>query len=98
MSLQMVRFRTAPEQIPEVTQQIEALFTAVHDAAPPGIRYLALREADEPAFTLILELPDRADNPLLSIPAALEYRSHLSGWTDDDVTPRPHTVLGRYSA
>ncbi|RVW01756.1 hypothetical protein [Rhodococcus spongiicola] len=98
MSLQIVRFRTAPEQIPEVTQQIEAIFTAVHETAPPAMRYLALREADEPVFTLILELPDGADNPLLSIPAALEYRSHLPSWTDDDVTPRPHTIVGRYSA
>lgn len=38
MSVHTVRFRTAPQQIPIVTEQIEALFAAVRTAAPQGMR------------------------------------------------------------
>jgi hypothetical protein len=98
MSVQTARFRIPPRQILAVTEQIEVLFAAVHAAAPPGMRYTVLRENDGAVFTLILELTDGVDNPLPSIPAAAAFRSWLASQTDDDVTPRACTVLGRYSA
>lgn len=91
MSVPTVRFRTSPEQI-------EALFAAVHAAAPQEMQYIALQETDEPVFTLILELLDGAENPLPSIPGAAAFRSWLPSQTDDDPAPRPCTVVGRYSA
>lgn len=97
MIVQTVRFRTTPQQITAVTEQIEVLFAALRAAAPRGVRYTALHETEDPVFTLILELPDGAENPLPSIPAAAAFRSRLPGWTDDDVAPRLCTVLGRYS-
>lgn len=98
MSVQIIQFRTTPERISEATQQIDALFTAIHDAAPSAMHYTALRDADEPLFTLILELPDGASNPLLSIPAAATFRGWMAGQTQDDVTPRSCLVVGNYSA
>lgn len=98
MSLQTIRFVTSPEQSSAVTEQIEALFAAVHAAAPPNMQYIALRETDGPVFTLILELADGAENPLLSVPAAVDFRNWLPGQTDDDLAPRSCTVVGRYSA
>ncbi|ASR37500.1 hypothetical protein BAY61_23660 [Prauserella marina] len=98
MSVQIVRFRTTPEKVPAVTEEIEAVFAAVKAVAPQGMRYTALRETDEPEFTLILELPDGADNPLPSIPAAAAFRGWLPDQTDDNPAPRSCTVVGRYSA
>ncbi|MEU3272864.1 hypothetical protein ABZ639_18650 [Saccharomonospora sp. NPDC006951] len=98
MNVQIVRFRTTSEQAAAVAEQIDAVFAAVKAVAPQGMRYTALRETDEPEFTLILELPDGADNPLPSIPAAAAFRAWLPGQTDDDPAPRPCTVVGRYSA
>lgn len=98
MSVQTLRFRTTHQQAPTVSEEITALFAAVQAAAPPGIRYTALREADEPVFTLILELADATENPLPSIPAAVAFRNWLPTQTDDDLTPRPCTMLSRYSA
>lgn len=98
MSVQTVRFRTSPEQSSAVIDQIEALFAAVHAATPQEMQYTALRETDEPVFTLILELPDGAENPLPSIPAAVAFRSWLPSQTDDNLTPRSFTVVGGYSA
>lgn len=98
MSVQTVGFRTTPEQVPAVTEQIEAVFAAVHAAAPQRMRYTALLETDEPVFTLVLELPDGAGNPLPSIPAAVVFRNWLPSNTDDDPMPRSCTIVGRYSA
>ncbi|WP_230535670.1 hypothetical protein [Streptomyces sp. OUCMDZ-3434] len=98
MSVQTVRFRTSPEQVPVATERINALFDAVHAAAPRDMRYIALRETGEPVFTLILELPDGTENPLPSIPAAVAFRRWLSGRTEDDPAPCSCTVVCRYSA
>lgn len=98
MSVQIVRFRTSPEHSAAVADEIATLLAAVHVAAPAALQYVALRETDEPVFTFILELPDGAQNPLPSIPAAVSFRSWLPGQTDEDPTPRSCTVLGRYSA
>ncbi len=99
MSVHIVRFRISPEHIEMVTQQIEAIFTALREAASsPSIRYVALRDDVDPVFTLILELPEGAANPLLSIPEALAFRESLAGWAHDDAAPRSNTVVGRYCA
>jgi len=98
MSVQMIRFHTSRDQRVAVIEQIEALFAGVHAAAPQQMQYIALQENDEPAFTLILELPDGVENPLPSIPAAAAFRSWLPTHPDDHPAPRPCTVVGRYSA
>lgn len=98
MSVQMVRFRTTPELAPVAAEQIETVFAAVQAAAPAGVKYTALQEADAPVFTLILELPDGVDNPLPSIPAAAAFRSWMMSHADDDTAPRSCTIVGRYSA
>lgn len=98
MSVQIVRFRTDPGEVHEVTQQIEHLFAAVREAAPPGMRYTALQEGDEPLFTLILELSDVADNPLPEIPQAVVFRRGVAAWAGGPVASRLCNVLGRYPA
>ncbi|WP_430335884.1 hypothetical protein [Rhodococcus sp. ACT016] len=98
MTVQTVRFQTSPEHADAVVEQIAALFDAVHAAAPKGLKYFAVRETDEPVFMLLLELPEDAENPLPSIPAAAAFRAWLPTQTDDDPAPRACTVLGRYDA
>ena len=98
MTVQTVRFRTSPEHADSAVEQITALFDAVHAAAPEGMKYLALRDGDEPAFTLILKLPDGSENPLPAIPEAAAFREWLPHHTFDDPRPRACTVLGWYSA
>ncbi|ORM38305.1 hypothetical protein [Williamsia sp. 1135] len=96
MSVQMVRFRIAREQIPEVTAQISATIDALRVAAPQGVTYTAFRDTEEPSFTLILELAEGTENPLPTLPEAAVFRRVLAGHTDDDAVPRAITVIGRY--
>jgi hypothetical protein len=96
MSVHIVRFSTDAERIPEVEAAIEALFAAVHDAAPAGIEYTAARVGDGAEFLLTLDLADT--NPLLGIPEATEFRTRIAAWAGEPVPPQPLTVLGHYEA
>ncbi|MFF2328457.1 MULTISPECIES: hypothetical protein [unclassified Streptomyces] len=97
MSVQIVRFSTTTEQAPEAEDAIRVLFAAVDEAAPTGIEYTAVRVHEGPEFLLILNLADAGANPLLEIPAALEFRTKVVAWAGAPVPPQPVTVLGRYS-
>ncbi|MEU6644400.1 hypothetical protein ABZ863_17850 [Saccharomonospora sp. NPDC046836] len=97
MSVQIVRFSTSPEHVPEVEEAIDQLFTAVKEAAPAGLEYTAARVGDSPEFLLTLQLPDDAPNPLLGIEAAGEFRARIAGWAGVPVPPQTLDVLGRYA-
>jgi hypothetical protein len=94
MSVQIIRFNTDAERIPDVEDAIRALFAAIEEAAPTGIDYDAVRVGDGAEFLLTLRLTGA--NPLLDIPEALEFRAKVAEWTGAPVPPRPVTVLGRY--
>lgn len=97
MSLQIVRFSTASQQIPRVEEAIRTLFAAIEAAAPAGIDYTAMRVGDGPEFLLTLRLADADANPLLDIPEALAFRTRIAHWAGGPVPPQPVAVLGRYS-
>ncbi|ONK14037.1 hypothetical protein [Streptomyces sp. MP131-18] len=105
MSVQIVRFSTGTEQVPEVEEAIRKLFAAVEEAAPTGIDYTAVRVGDGAGdetgegaeFLLALRLADPDANPLLGIREALDFRTAIAAWAGTPVAPRPATVLGRYS-
>lgn len=98
MSVQTIRFHTHSEDTAETTQRIESLLAALHAAAPPQLRYLALRQHDEPVFTLILELAEGADNPLPAIDEAASFRDWLPDHTHDDTVPKQCSIIGKYYA
>jgi hypothetical protein len=97
MSVQIVRFRTEPERVPEVEEAEGRLFAAVRDAAPAGIEYTATRAGDGPEFLLTRQLPEGAPNPLLGLPEAGAFRARAAGWAGGPVPPAPLHVTGRYT-
>lgn len=94
MSIQIVRFTTDAEQVPDVERAIKKLFAAVEDAAPTGIEYAAARVGNAD-FVLTLQLTDA--NPLLQLQEALEFRGRIAEWAGAPVLPQPVTLLARYS-
>jgi hypothetical protein len=97
MSVQIVRFSTGTEQIPEAEEAIKKLFAAVEEAAPTGIDYTATRVGDGGEFQLTLRLTDADTNPLLGIQEALAFRAKIAEWAGAPVPPQPITVLAQYS-
>lgn len=96
MSVQIVRFRTATEHLPEVEEAVRGLFAAIEAAAPAGLDYTAVRVGDGAEFLLMLELAEGAVNPLPGIPEALAFRARVADWAGAPVPPQPVTVLARY--
>lgn len=97
MSVQIVQFRTDPQQVGEVEEAIRKLFAAVEEAAPPGIEYTAARVSDSSEFLLTLTFPDDAANPLLEIPEAGAFRGKVSQWAGRPVPPATLHLIGRYN-
>jgi hypothetical protein len=97
MSVQIVRFTTAPDRVPEVEEAVRDLFAAIEEAAPTGVEYTAARVGEDAEFLLVLRLDDPGANPLLGIREALGFRARIAGWAGAPVPPRPVTVLGRYA-
>lgn len=95
MSVQIVRFSTTVEQIPEVEAAIKKMFAAIDAAAPTGIEYTAARAGDGAEFLLTLQVTDA--NPLLEIEEALAFRAKVAKWVGAPVPPQPLAVLGHYS-
>lgn len=98
MSIQIVRFHTDPQHVPEVEEAIGRVFGAVRKAAPAGIAYTAARLGDSAEFLLALRLPDGAPNPLLEIPPAGAFRDNIAKGAGGPVPPVTLHVLGRYAA
>ncbi|MGI5220151.1 hypothetical protein [Nocardia sp. CA-290969] len=95
MSVQVLRFATRPDRIPEVEGAVTELFAAVAAAGAGGIGYTAMRPGGEPEFGLILR--GNEANPLPGIPAAREFSAKIAGWTGGPVLPRQAAVPGRYA-
>jgi len=96
MTVQMVRFATTKANIAEIETAVAAMFAAIDEAQPPGIRYAAGRLADGLTFLLILDLADGVENPLPSIPEARAFQQQMSAWATEPPTPQPITVLRSY--
>jgi hypothetical protein len=96
VSLQIVRFTAAQDNMTKVERGIERLFAAVHAAGPEEMRYLAARTADGPDFLLMLHLAGGAANPLPAIPEAAAFRQDMQRWALTPPAAEPMTVLGDY--
>lgn len=55
---------------------IRRVFSAIEQAQPAGVRYASSRLADGVgvSFVVLLKLEDGVDNPLMALPAVVEFR------------------------
>lgn len=96
MTVQMVRFTTTEVNIAGIEKAVAAMFAAIDEAQPPGIRYAAGRLADGLTFPLILDLADGVEHPLPSIPEARAFQQQMCAWATEPPTSQPITVLRSY--
>jgi hypothetical protein len=96
MSVLMVRPQIKPEAVNEVEQHVRALFSALDEAAPNGVRYSSLRVDGSDTFVILLELEDPDKNPLPDIPAFREFQARLAGCLAEPPVAEQLTVVGSY--
>jgi hypothetical protein len=97
MPVLMVRYEVKEDAVADVETGIQKLFSAIDDERPTGLRYAFCKLADGVTFMGLVQFDDGANNPLLGIAAATEFRENLRNWVvGDPPAPEPMDVVGSY--
>ena len=77
MPVLMVRSRIKPENAADAEAAIKKVFSAIEQAQPAGVRYASSRLADGITFVVLFEHEGGVDNPLVALPAVVEFQENL---------------------
>ena len=72
----MIRYRTMPEQSVENQRLIEQVFEELHQKAPIGVQYVALR-MDEGVFVHLVGVAEEGENPIPALDAFRDFRRDI---------------------
>jgi len=97
MSTVVVRYRTKPELADENQRLVEAVFRALAEKQPDGLRYVTLRLADE-TFVHVADVTADA-NPLSELDAFAAFTAGVAERCEpgEGPNPQPATVVGSYA-
>jgi quinol monooxygenase YgiN len=98
MSVTMIRAKVKPENIADIEASVKAMFAAIEQAKPQGIRYSSYRLPDGTSYLILLELDEGIDNPLPGMPAFRSFQENLKGWLAEPPATEPLTTLGAYTS
>ena len=96
MPVLMVRSKIKPEHAADAEAAIKKVFSAIEQAQPAGVRYASSRLADGTSFVVLFEAEDGVDNPLVALPAVVEFQENLKQWMAEPPTVEQMTVIGSY--
>jgi hypothetical protein len=96
MMLHMVSYRLKPDRVAENEQLVAAVYVALRQARPAGLRYATFRLDDGVSFVHIVSHAGTGSNPLTALPA---FQAFAAGVKDRCVeAPRrvELTEIGSY--
>lgn len=97
MSVMMLRAKVKSERVAEVEAAATAMFSAINEAKPAGVRYASTKLPDGETFVILLELEGTTDeNPLTAVPEFREFQANLKDWLAEPPVPEQLTVVGSY--
>ena len=93
----IVRYRTKPERAEENQQLVEAVFAALEQRRPEGLRYATFRLDDGVTFvhTASVETDDGA-NPLDALDEFKAFAAHVADRCDEPPTVTVAHLVGSY--
>lgn len=94
----MLRTKVKPDSAVEAEAGVKALFAALEEEKPQGIRYSSYRMSDGVTYVVLLEVQDGVDNPLPGIAAFRDFQSSLGGWLAEPPAPEQLTAIGDYQS
>jgi hypothetical protein len=94
MKRTVIRYRTKPEAAEENARLIAAVFRELAAAAPAGVRYMALRLADD-TFVHVVESAD-GPSPLPQLPALRAFQAGIAERCIETPRAAEATVVGAY--
>jgi hypothetical protein len=97
MSVMLFRATVKAERVEEVGAAARAVFAALEQAPPEGMRYAACKLSDGVNFVILLGLEEGTENPLPAAPAYREFLGRLRDWLVEPAGQEPLTVVGSYN-
>jgi hypothetical protein len=79
MTIVMMRANATREHADKIGTAAEAMFAAIENERPQGVRYSAYRVGDTEVFVILLELQEGTENPLPGITAVRTFQEDLRG-------------------
>lgn len=99
MTVMTIRANVQREQAGVVESTAKAMFAAINQAQPQGVRYTSYRVGDGATYLVLLELQDGVvENPLPGIGAFRSFQENLKGWLTEPPVPDQLMVVGEYRA
>jgi hypothetical protein len=91
----VIRYSTTPQTAEENSRLVRAVYAALGESRPDGLRYATFRLADGVSFVHVA-LHDAAANPLAELPAFQEFQRGLAARVVAPPDAIAATVLGSY--
>jgi hypothetical protein len=95
MSQMMVRYTVKPEHVEHNEELVRAVYAALDEARPDGLRYATFRLDDGVTFVHIVETEDGTD-PLPGLPAFQRFVEGIGERCDEGPTPAKMSAIGTY--
>lgn len=95
MKRTVVRYRTKPGRSEENRTLVEAVFAELHRTTPDGLRYLALRLADD-TFLHFVEMDERAGSVFRDQEAFRGFQADIRDRCVEPPHPEEATIVGNY--
>jgi hypothetical protein len=97
VSVTMIRAKVREERGADVEAAAVAMFSAIEEAQPEGVRYASCRVGDGATFIILLQLDEGTENPLGAVPEFREFQANLRDWFAGPPTTEQATVVGSYN-
>jgi hypothetical protein len=95
MKRTVIRYRTKPERSDENRKLVEAVFAELHAKSPDGLRYLALRLADD-TFVHFVEIEEGAGSRLAEQEAFRAFQAEIRDRCVEPPHPEEAVIVGNY--
>ena len=97
MSTVVVRYKVKADRAEENIRYIEAIFEALEQSAPDGIRYQSLVAEDGVSFTHIATIDtEDGSNPLPQLPEFQAFVADIAGRCEEPPAPVNQRIVGNY--
>ena len=91
----MVRYRVKPDRIEENERYIRAVFAALQEDAPDGVRYASFKQDDGASFVHIASI-EADQNPLQDLPAFKAFTADIRDRCDEPPVAVELSEIGSY--
>ena len=99
MATVIVRYKVKADRAEENIGYINAVFEALKQAGPKGLRYASFVAEDGVSFTHIASIEtEDGSNPLPDLPEFQAFIADIGSRCDEPPAPAPSTLIGSYRA